>query len=562
MEAGAAERDDMLRRQTAVMNPGRFEQLVFELAHRENPKVRRLKHPDGGADTLLPEEPGRQAEVWQAKRYPDSINWQECEDSLDSAIERWKPSRIIFAFARDLSEVLEKSFKTRLVDPGRERGVDVELWNLSELVRRLDDNQDLKVRLFGAEQEGPLDAVMRMAQAGGKLQDADDLIERAETLSEFAEQQDRDFTYSITSAAASTPIPQWENSLHLRMTVIGGGRQATVAAWPREGVEVGKTFWFVDDETGRAARQEALEHWARGEEAVVTEGAQIQFSTPELMRQLLPDPETLGRGGRLRIPAATAFEASLEVTAGGETHTRNFEVRPVPPRQGASAAALAGYAGSVLVEVNFRDQDEAVSADFALHSRFSPDAHESAEAAALMHAWCTHEHVRFRSKELFPNGIEGKSDVPEFADAAEEMEWRREFYADVAFLEDRLGVELPLPEETTSEDLAAVRTAAMVLRSGEGTGTFEEATAFVQNPLEIPGIPDQFAKAGTVRRMVSYPVFGRELQLGLADYEIPPVRVVDIIPYGQTPTSPARVVIGPNDSNQMTFRLVNHDANR
>jgi hypothetical protein len=562
VEAGAAERDDMLRRQIAVMDPGRFEQLVFELAHRENPKVRRLKHPDGGADTLLPEEPSRQAEVWQAKRYPDGINWQECEDSLDSAIERWKPARMIFALPRDLSEVLEDSFKTRLVDPGRKRGINVELWNLSELVRRLTDHTDLKVRFFGKEQEGLVDAVLRAAQVGGELHDANDLVKRAEALSDFAEQQDRDFTYSITSAAASTPVPQWENSPHLRMTVIGGGRQATVAAWPREGSDVGASFWFIDDDTGRAARQEALEHWARGEEAVVTEGAQIQFSTPELMRQLMPDPETLGCGGSLRIPAATAFEASLEVTAGGETHMRHFEVRPVPPRPGAYGA-LAGYAGSVLMEVNFRARDdETVGADFSLHSRFSPDAHESAEAAALMHAWCTHEHVRFHSTTVFPNGIEGDSHVPETPEAVEEMGWRKEFYADVAYLEDQLGVELPLPEETTREDLAAVRTAAMVLRSGEGTGTFEEATAFVQNPLEIPGIPDQFAKAGTVRRMVSYPVFGRELQLGFADYEIPPVRIVNIIPYGQTPTSPARVVIGPDSSDQMTFRLVNHEANQ
>jgi hypothetical protein len=562
VEAGAAERDNMLRRQIAVMDPGRFEQLVLELARRENPEVRRLTNPDSGADTLLPEEPGRQAEVWQAKRYPDGINWQECEGSLDSAIERWKPARITFAFPRDLSSPLEDSFETRLVKPGRERGVSVELWNLSELVRRLDDHKDLKVRFFGEEQEGLVDAVLRAAQAGGKLHDANDLVKRAEALSDFAEQQDPDFTYSITSAAASTPVPEWENSPHLRMTVINGDRQATVAAWPREGADVGASFWFVDDDTGRAARQEALEHWARGEEAVVNEGAQVQFSTPELMRQLMPDPETMGRAGHLRIPAATAFEASLEVTAGGETHTRHFEVRPMPPRPGAYGA-LAGYAGSVLMEVNFRNRDdETVGADFSLHSRFSQDAHESAEAAALLHAWCTHEHVRFHSATLFPKGIEGDGHVTEAPEAAEETQWRKEFYAGVVFLEDRLGVELPLPEEVTSEDLAAVGTASAALRSGEGTATFTEASGFVDNPLDIPRIPDEFDKMGTVRRMVTYTVFGRVLDLGLAEYEIPPVRVVNIIPYGQTPTSPARVVIGPDDSDQVTFRFVNHEANQ
>ena len=98
MEEGAAERDALLRRQLQAMSPGRFEQLVFELAQRQDPAVRRLQHPDAGADTLLPATDRRPAEVWQAKRYPDSINWTECEDSLDAAIERYKPSKVIFAF--------------------------------------------------------------------------------------------------------------------------------------------------------------------------------------------------------------------------------------------------------------------------------------------------------------------------------------------------------------------------------------------------------------------------------------------------------------------------------
>lgn len=83
------------------MPPDQFEQLIFELAHREDPEVRRLVHPDGGADTLRPVAEDRASEVWQAKRYPNTINWKECEDSLDSSIDRWKPSKVTFVFARD-----------------------------------------------------------------------------------------------------------------------------------------------------------------------------------------------------------------------------------------------------------------------------------------------------------------------------------------------------------------------------------------------------------------------------------------------------------------------------
>jgi hypothetical protein len=75
MEGGRTERDAMLRRQIEVMTPGPFEQLVFELAHRKDDAVRRLVNPDGGADTLKPAHGDAPAEVWQAKRYPDAINW-------------------------------------------------------------------------------------------------------------------------------------------------------------------------------------------------------------------------------------------------------------------------------------------------------------------------------------------------------------------------------------------------------------------------------------------------------------------------------------------------------
>src|SRR5919201_751709 len=91
MEAGASEREELLRRQMKAMPWRRFEQLVFALANREDPKVRRLTHPDGGADTLRPAEGARRAEVWQAKHYPDDIDWRACEESLDRSIGRLGP---------------------------------------------------------------------------------------------------------------------------------------------------------------------------------------------------------------------------------------------------------------------------------------------------------------------------------------------------------------------------------------------------------------------------------------------------------------------------------------
>ena len=177
MEGGAAERDELLRRQMKIMPPARFEQLVMELAQREFPEVRRLQRPDGGADVLRPAIEGRKAEVWQAKRYGDSINWEECQNSLATAIKRWKPAIVIFCFARDLSQQLEASFAQKLVEhpDAQANDVAVTVWNQSELVRRLEENPELKPRFFGPEQDPLIMRLDRMAKAGGLLESAEDL---------------------------------------------------------------------------------------------------------------------------------------------------------------------------------------------------------------------------------------------------------------------------------------------------------------------------------------------------------------------------------------------------
>jgi hypothetical protein len=58
------------------LTPGEFEGLVFRVAWVEDRRVVRLQAPDGGLDTLLPDErrPGKAAHGWQAKRHTKSID--------------------------------------------------------------------------------------------------------------------------------------------------------------------------------------------------------------------------------------------------------------------------------------------------------------------------------------------------------------------------------------------------------------------------------------------------------------------------------------------------------
>jgi restriction endonuclease Mrr len=84
-----AEREALLRERIKVMDPSRFEQLVYELAHREDEGVERVQNPDGGADTILPRGDGLAERVWQAKRFPSQTveAMREIACGLDNPME-------------------------------------------------------------------------------------------------------------------------------------------------------------------------------------------------------------------------------------------------------------------------------------------------------------------------------------------------------------------------------------------------------------------------------------------------------------------------------------------
>jgi hypothetical protein len=446
-----------------------------------------------GARTRCGPPPRSAQRRWQAKRYPDEINWNECEKSLDSAIRRWSPSVVTFAFPRDLSQQLEESFETRLAkrQSARDAGVQVRLWNLSELVRRMEDSPDLKPRFFGPQQESLMLRLDRLVQAGGKLESGRDLVERVKALGEFAEQQDADFTYDVASFGPSAPQPKWDRLPFITLEVMGEQTKVRVDAWTREGAAVELPgFGFRHDEQGQAARREAVKSLARGEPAVVTTGGRLTVQPPKVMRPLMQ--EAAGMAGTATLHPGDPLVLEVEIEGpGGARLTRKLDIRPVPPLPGRQMA-FAGYSGSVLFELNFElPEPPKVSLTVSFHAHFGPTARDNAQAAELLHAVYGHERITFRNADLLPSagGINERFEQVRDDEMLAAMDWRKDFYADVTYIEDVLGVELPVPERVEMDDLAAVGTVADVLRTGEGSATFEQAEAFVQNPWDIPRLP-------------------------------------------------------------------------
>lgn len=536
----------------------RFEQLVFELAKRDDQAVERLAAPDGGADVLLRDPDGKTLRVWQAKHYTSGqIKWKTCEGSLRRADSVWAAKRVTFAFPVEFTAARIKSFDQRLGALGEELGISVDRWTLSEIISRLDEHAKLKVRFFGSSQEAVIDSVDRTLQAAGRFEGGADLLKRAEAIAKFTENTDPDFIYQTITGGVEGPTPNWEELPYMSVAVGGGGRRVELASWSREGSAVASpVFSFSGDEVGQRAREEVVRALARGEEAVITSGANLRFQAPGLFKELIE--EARPEKGELRLSPGEAIETKISIRTDEDKLASSVALRPVPWPEGANAS-FAGYIGSALLELSITLLEApTVSFNVRLGGQFGSSADENLELAGWMLAFLNHEEFCLASEALFPGSRELRGDFSAGADAEmlAGIRARRDFYADLVTIEERMGYRFEIPDEFTTYDVDAAATAARVLREGGGTATFERTEGYVENPLEIPYLPEEFRKQGSVDREVAYVIFGERVGLGMARYEIPELRIVEIAPQGDRPDVPARVVLEAADDDQIRFALI------
>lgn len=514
-----------------------------------------MRAPDGGADTIVPADDGAYADVFQAKHFRSQINWKQCEDSLGRALERFEPHRVTFAFPRDFTERQERTFRERLVNPHVPRAA-IEVWTLSDIEDRLDRWPDIRTRYLGREHESQLAPIIRAIDQGGKrLETGADLVDRAQSLAAFAEEHDRDFTYATTLGGRDMVAPQWSTLPFISLTAIDETTSVRVDAWAREGADVPAAgFTFTDDEDGRAALETVRRELAAGREAVLQSGVMVTVPTsPRIIRETFAGNSV--ESPEVRIHANAELRVRVEVETDDDRQSWSFAVRPVPPLEhpGISFASLVG---ALFVEFNFRPLEApVVRFSMIASASFDEDVETSLAALRFVDAFLNHRRIVMRCDSLFPGGVaDGGFELAGEAER-DALRFRRIVYEELRFIEERLGVDFKVPEFMDRDDLAAITTVANVLRTGEGTATFHGAEGVVE-AHEVATLPDRLREERFIRQPATYTVLGQDLNLGMAEYDRPPLRITEIKPLGSKADSPAHVRLDPAGDDQMTFRLI------
>lgn len=120
---------------------------------------------------------------------------------------------------------------------------------------------------------------------------------------------------------------------------------------------------------------------------------------------------------------------------------------------------------------------------FSFIPELGPDTRANRDATVLVLAFCDHKRVSLRAGELtLANGQRAEENDLE---ACADFRQLNAIYSDVVYVEEQLGLELPMPAQVTTEDLNVLGTVANVLQTGEGTATFSEASGMVDDPLNI-----------------------------------------------------------------------------
>lgn len=358
----------------AVTDDG-LEELTLRLARAEYPEAYRTgRGPDGGVDVLsdLGVPPAR---AWQCKN--GKPNWDDCRESLRTAMSDAKPPHYTFVFPRPLTQQQLKWWRTTFVPEQRARFPELETLDLwDNLADRLADQPELIDRLSEGALASSYSAVAKAASRTGvnPLASAADLIGDAPELARRAVEMGRtDPRYRYENRqrearAEDRAIPEGRIRFGFEAQ-IGRPREFTAtirvgeavqekAAQPREEVPLGQvTPWFAESEAAAAHRVRIRSELAAGRTVDVVCDADVGVDAGPLPDRFMAvaDADGILRNGEVTLGLSEPL--TLEVGVHGGTDAPLPSVRLSMYRIPSDPGFRVSYGGSFHGALVFLDLD-------------------------------------------------------------------------------------------------------------------------------------------------------------------------------------------------------------
>lgn len=507
------------------LTPGEFEALVFLLARVDDEAVVPVRNQDRGLDVRLPDPQQRTRRGWQAKRFEKGkINWAQCRESVLAAVAFWRPPRITFVFAHELSADEQDDFRTELVE---RLGLPILLDYMpeAEIQRRLRDTPEGRQAaawLF-EDSETEAEAMKRAYAMGGELRDANHAAER---LTEIQRHLDRDphLDYTTITNRAGAPPTQSAQGTALSISTQEGDQEVRFDAREKFPGALGQLglegkFVFTDDDAGKEAREALLEAHRTGRDVSIDSGIGIQMTNvPVGLRGVMTDEPVFGSISLIEQPSsapASQPPAFVGIVVAGD-YELGMSFTPVEDPIEGWDLTLGGAAGGLELFHSMRGEPGALGHKLDWRHTFGEgSALEQLLACRVLRAALEGEPVQLlapgtREQMWLLERLSGN-----FKEDIDDLHHRESLLEFVVELEAWLGEPLVVPARPTDGDLDRLSKAVGRIRSPEFDGTWEHVD--IVCTAEVPPSPFEVVAL----EVCEIDVFGSKVFLGVEQLHLP-----------------------------------------
>ncbi len=508
------------------MNDEEFERMNARLIRLEHPTAFKPANvSDGGADMLLPGADGSgYKRSWQSKHYPKKIYWDKCEKSLADARKHWNPEHYTFVFPRELTVGEQKTFDEKFGS----LDITVDYWNGEELQARLtgSDDGERVARHFFEDPELQREQTYQAIEAGGRLDDAEDAVDRLSNIGAFLAGNDAYFSYPATTHEEGGPAPALTPGAIMSFAKGDGKVRSRVDVVPRDDEAMeryGPEFVLQpsEGEVGERAAERLQEALLEGTEVEIDEGLDITFTRMPpgfddfVGERLTGGTMKFGRVGPARRPVPP-WKAHLRAESGEGQAELTVKLHPVATPPDGWDGALAGEYGGLTVTAMFRQRGDGGELRWNFtYARTRASVGEQLDALRFMRAISAPGELVITDR--------GGSGRPEIRMATPVEPLGQGHRALVAFLEDVhaiekfAGVEFELPAQVRGADANRVGVIAEAVRNGGYSGTWDDFE------MTVPSDNIEPLREGRVvrwERPVAANVLGRVVDLGYTQVDV------------------------------------------